>query len=255
VFQPKKASARFYGDRKLASLLQRTLDGLPEGSVVLEAGCADSTILIYVSSELHFQVAGIDYSPNGCDRFRQRLAEAGVAAHVECCDLFDPPQALLGKFDALLSFGLVEHFTDTERVIRALAGFVRPGGRMLTLVPNMRGAVGWVQRLAGPAIFAVHEALSPSDLATANRTAGLSVIEADYMLPIGFGVVNYHEPASRLVFVLRRVMVGVLARLSHALWAIDERLVRLPKSGWLSPYSYCIAEKASGDSFSAVRYT
>lgn len=244
IFEPQQTRTRYYRDRMLAQLLARTLAGLPpERSTVLEVGCADSTILPYIGREFGYRIAGLDYSPNGCERFRRHLERANLTAHVECGDVFAPPPAMLGAYEAVVSFGLAEHFTDTASIASALGAFLRPGGRILTFVPNMQGLVGFVQWLAGPKIRAVHEALSPEALATAHRAAGLKVIEADYMLPMGFGVVNYYQPAPRALFMARRLMIAALARLSLASWRIDETLVRLPKSALLSPFSYVIAER------------
>jgi hypothetical protein len=138
-----------------------------------------------------------------------------------------------------MSFGLVEHFTDTPHIVRALASFLRPGGRMLTIVPNMHGLVGFVQRLAARSIYNVHEQLSPHELAIAHEASGLEVVEADYLLPAGFGVVNYQEPGA--LYQFRRAMAGALARLSIAAWYVDEHIAALPKSSLFSPYSYCLA--------------
>lgn len=85
----------------------------------------------------------------------------------------------------------------------------------------------------------MHEQLSPRALAIAHEVSGLEVVEANYLLPVGFGVVNYQEPGA--LYQFRRAMVGALARISVAAWYIDEHIVELPKSSLLSPYSYCIA--------------
>lgn len=144
VFEPGNSGIAHYRDRVLGQLIGRALGHLTTDATVLEAGCADSTILPYIARDLGFRVAGVDYSPNGCERLRRHLQREGLAAHIECCDVFNPPETMSGRFDAVMSFGLVEHFTDTPQIVRALATFLRPGGRMLTIVPNMHGLVGLV---------------------------------------------------------------------------------------------------------------
>jgi 2-polyprenyl-6-hydroxyphenyl methylase/3-demethylubiquinone-9 3-methyltransferase len=244
VFDPDRSGVGNYVNRVLGETIDRTLAPLPATATVIEVGCANSPILPYVAAKLGFRIAGIDYSPAGCESIRQQLDRQGLAAQIECCDVFEAPPSMLNRYDALFSFGLVEHFTDTAHIVRALAALLRTGGRMLTLIPNLQGLPGFLQRIVGPAIYEIHEVLSADVLAQAHESAGLRIVEAGYMLPVGFGVLNYHEPAPRPVFLARRMLTGALARLSYVAWAVDDRVVRLPRTGFLSPYAYCIAQKA-----------
>lgn len=149
---------------------------------------------------------------------------------------------MVGSFDVVFSIGLVEHFDDTARCVRALRLFLRPGGTLLTVIPNMHGATGALQRIVAPSVFQVHVQLTPQDLDRAHRAAGLIIMESGYCMPSGFGMVNFAEPgSSRPGYWLRRLAIAGLARLSWLTWFVDERIVRLPRSRALSPYGYCIA--------------
>lgn len=243
-FSPGSRRTRFHRDRAIAKILRRTFEGLSESAIVLEVGCADSSILPYIAKSLNLRIAGIDYSPVGCEKSLSRLAAAGVEGEIDCCDLFAPPRRLQSAFDAVISDGLVEHFDDTSKCVSALAAFLRPGGRIVTMVPNMLGLVGLAQRLVAPSVFATHVRLTPADLDRAHSSAGLHVVASGYCLPSGFGVVSYREPnSSRLAYFIRRAAVAVLGRLSLASWFVDERIVSLPASRALSPFCYCIAER------------
>ena len=240
-FRPESPLLRHYRDRAFANVISRALRGLPSNASVLEAGCADSSLLVYLG-RLGHKIIGVDYSPVGCDLFRQRAAAERVEAQVECCDIFSPPERLMGVADCVISSGLVEHFEDTAACVQALGAFVRPGGRILTIIPNMRGYVGLLQRLCAPSVYAVHVPLSVAELVTAHR-GGLSVVEFGHLLPAGFGVVNFHEPGlSRAGFWTRRLAVSGLGRLSWASWFVD-KYIALPRSESFSPYCYCIAER------------
>lgn len=240
AFRPDSALIRNYRDRAIGALIDRALQGLPKTATILEAGCADSSLLVYLAQR-GYNAIGVDYSNVGCDRFRERAAAEQIQVQVECCDIFSPPQKLVGVADCVLSYGLVEHFEDTASCVQALRAFVRPGGRILTIVPNMRGLVGLLQRLCAPAVYAVHVPLSVEQLVAAHRD-GLEVTESGYLLPAGFGVVNFHEPGiSRTALWIRHAAVAALGRLSWAAWVIDKR-APLPRSEALSPYCYCIAE-------------
>lgn len=218
-------------NRALVRLLRRFLATAPKGGLIIEAGCADSVVMPYIHG-LGYRTAGLDYSEPGCDKFR--LASPLSEAH--CCDIFDPPGYLLGRSDAIYSLGLVEHFTDTREVIDALARFLKPVGTMLTIVPNMHGTVGALQKCLNRRAFDVHVALTPRDLRHAH--SGLSATEYGYLSPVGYGVVNHgYKP-------LPRAVVGFLSRASMPLLALDERH-RLPRTRMFSPHAYCIARKVS----------
>jgi SAM-dependent methyltransferase len=240
-FNPGSALVRDYRDRAFAEVIARTLQALPTDASVLEAGCADSSLLVYLGHQ-GYKIIGVDYSPVGCDLFRRRAAAQHVEAQVECCDIFSPPENLRGAADCVMSVGLVEHFDDTAGCVQALRTLVRPGGRILTIIPNMRGSVGLLQRLCAPSIYAVHIPLSVAELAAAHGP-GLTVVESGYLLPAGFGVVNFYEPGlSRAAFWTRRLTVSALGRLSWASWFVD-KYVSLPRTESFSPYCYCIAER------------
>ena len=89
-FQPASGSLRDYRDRAIADLLSEALRGLPRNAQILEAGCADSTLLPYLARQ-GYPITGIDYSESGCQKFRGRLASQDVTGQIECCDIFAPP--------------------------------------------------------------------------------------------------------------------------------------------------------------------
>lgn len=214
-------------NRPLADLIRRFLAPTPTGGLILEAGCADSVITAFVES-MGYQTAGLDYSLAGCENFRRKSPRSAVYH----ADVFAPPPRLLESSDAVFSLGLVEHFSDTTGAIEALAKLVKPGGYMLTVVPNMHGSVGFLQKLLNRTAYDVHVPLTPQDLCAAH--VGAEVMETGYLGCVSYGVVN---PGQSLV---SRVIVAVLARLSLGAMALD-RIFRLPRGRAFAPYCYCIA--------------
>jgi 2-polyprenyl-3-methyl-5-hydroxy-6-metoxy-1,4-benzoquinol methylase len=239
AFDPERRGCAYARDREFARLFADALAGLPADGVVLEAGAADSSVLPHFA-RLGHRIVGIDYSEIGCERLRHRLGTS--TCEVICCDLFNPPASVLHIADLVLSVGLVEHFTDTSHCIAALAKFVRPGGKLLTIIPNMQGTVGLLQRLVAPSVFKVHVPLSVCDLRGAHQQAGLNVERAEYLMVTNFGVVNYNEPGGgQLANTLRWIAVAGCGRLSCAINVLDEHLWRLPRRKAFSPYCAVLA--------------
>jgi SAM-dependent methyltransferase len=239
AFDPEGRGCAYRRDREFARLFADALAGLPANSVVLEAGAADSSVLPYFA-KLGHRIVGVDYSEIGCERLRRRLG--AFAGEAICCDIFTPPLSVLHRADLVLSIGLVEHFTETSDCIAALARLLRPGGKLLTIIPNMQGVVGLLQRLIAPSVYKMHVPLSPGDLREAHQRAGLKVERAEYLMATNFRVINYNEPeGGRLANAARWIAVASCGRLSCAVNLLDEHLCRLPRRKAFAPYCVVLA--------------
>ena len=86
------------------------------------------------------------------------------------------------KFDMVLSFGLIGHFTDTKFIINEHLKFLKPGGTLFITLPNFKSVNGWVQRNFDKDNYDKHN-INSMDLAllkTACKDLGLKDIEAYY---------------------------------------------------------------------------
>jgi len=68
-------------------------------------------------------------------------------------DIFNPPQELIGAFDVVCSFGVLEHFEDSVNTINAFKKFLKPGGILITTVPYLKGATGILQKIMNKPVF------------------------------------------------------------------------------------------------------
>lgn len=209
------------------------------GRKFIEVGCARSGKLPYFAEQFGFAVAGVDYSELGCEQARAILLREGVEGTVVCCDMFSPPHALLGQFDVVFTYGVAEHFQDTTGVVRAFAAFAKPGGILLTLVPNMCGLNGTLQKWLSRPVYDIHVPLSARQLREAHEQAGLDVISAGPILTTNIGVVNFdnyrdrwfHRPLSRFRSLVMKL-----------LW-LAEAIPGARPNTWTSPYFTCVARK------------
>jgi 2-polyprenyl-3-methyl-5-hydroxy-6-metoxy-1,4-benzoquinol methylase len=230
-------------NRVMADYLDRALTGLPPDARVLEVGCARSAWLPYFAKRYGLAVTGIDYSKPGCTAEREVLRRADVQGDVLHADLFDPPADTRGAFDAVLSFGVVEHFEGTAGCIEAISRFAKPGGLVVTTIPNLTGSVGLLTRLLNPAVFAIHVPLTEAALADAHRAAGLQVESSEYLLSTNFGVVNLHGLPDAPRTRRRAALLLQLTRLSKLVWMVEDRFGSLPASRAFAPYAACVARR------------
>lgn len=237
---PHKGGLRNYAYRHLhrefAAALANTA---PQGKQLIEAGCGGSRWLAYFHSTFGCAVSGIDYSPEGCAATQALLNTLAIEGNIILGDLFDPPTDLSQKFDFVVSIGLVEHFADTVAAVTACASLLKPGGTMITLVPNMTGPLGWLQRFFDRALYEKHLPLSCEQLAQAHIQNDLIILSSRYALLAHLGALQFGS--------LERLMGNRLAQvikiaLSAPIWALGPRLGLRPNR-ITSPYVMCVARK------------
>jgi len=241
VPDPVDASSTKPEDR-LYRLLHRDFLELfsPRPQRLVEVGCGGSRFLPYFARTFGIEVSGLDYSNVGCDLARAILAKAGVRGTIVKGDMFDPPPELIRAFDVVASFGLVEHFEDTSKAIAACARLLRPGGVMVTLIPNFAGLYGWLYRFINPAIYEIHVPLTRKQLIAAHVGAGMDIIRCRFLL--GFPGVMDVEGRSHAANASAKRRIA--ARVGRMIWRMEEAGLSIPPNQITSPYIVCYARAA-----------
>lgn len=213
-----------------------------DGKQVLEVGAGNSSVLLSLAKNCGMvsNFCGLDYTEAGCTSLRNRAAFNSVNIDVIHADMFSPDNSLKGSFDVLYSIGVVEHFSDLPPVIASLSAFLKPGGTMVTIIPNMRGMIGYLTRKMNIAVYDLHNPHDIASLKDAHLGVGLDVLRADYLCSNNFGVlsscVNSDSSVAWRLYVF-------LTRISKLLWRVEKTLGDLPKSQALSPYLFVISVK------------
>lgn len=167
-------------DRGLARGLRKLLRD-SKGDV-LEIGCAPGRWLAFLSREFGFGVAGIEYTADGVTATRRNLELLGVKnADIQEADFLTATPT--PRYDVVVSFGFVEHFTDVEGVVTRHAAWARPGGLLIIGVPNFRGVHGWLQKGLDPKVLALHNLtiMDVDRLAELGPAAGLVTESVEYL--------------------------------------------------------------------------
>ena len=238
---PHRPGLKNYPCRKFHQYFERLFQGYKTDSMeLMEVGCAQSVYLPYFAKYFGFKVAGIDRSETGCEAARALLQREGVRGEVFCADFFSLPGQLIGRFDVVISFGVVEHFEPTAEAVWAMASLLKPEGRMITSIPNLTGLLGGYQKLLDPDIYRVHVPLSCESLASAHREAWLEIESCEYFLPISLEVLNAESWPKRLPYWF---IIRSHGAISRAVWFVDDHMVRLRPNRWTSPYVNCVARK------------
>lgn len=242
--RPMLPETRRLRDRRILALFRRH-GNLNRESRVLEIGCGRSMWLPFIAQEFDCHVFGLDIEQYAAELGRANLAGAGVNGEIFCRDAFDVNQNrdLMGKFDLIYSMGVMEHFDDAAERLSVLAGYLKPGGRILTSVPNLQGVNWLLQRLASLERLRMHVVYDAKRLARIHERAGLEIVAAGY---VGFhdGYVSASDlKASRL----RQRMHDRLCRASNlagAAWTRAWGGRFAPEMRWIAPHVYCVGRRA-----------
>jgi SAM-dependent methyltransferase len=216
--------------------------GLARGDRLLEAGCGGSVFLPYFERRFGLAAEGIDNSPEGCGLSMAIARKAGTSNRVMLADVFAPPESVLGAYRVVFSMGLVEHFRPTTSIIGALANLLAPGGWLVTVIPNLQGLMGAVQRVLDPAVYRVHVVLSAAELAAAHSSSGLEVMQARYLMSVNLSALNFNGPGSRIP---PRPGLRIASLLSKVVWAAERTGLALTPNSRISPYAVVVARRGS----------
>lgn len=238
---PHVSGLNNYVNRKFHEYFQKVFSGMDtDGKRLLEIGCARSQWLPYFNKEFGFEVTGVDYSEVGCEMAQAILEKQGVKGTVSCEDFFAPSKMLIEEFDVVVSFGVAEHFQDTIACISAFSRFLKPGGIIITSVPNVTGIVGLLQKKLNKQVYDKHVPLDVHMLGRAHVLSGFKDLRCDYFLSNHLGMINLNglNPQERSTRI-KALLVLNLIRASKAVWKIEEIVGNFPTSKLLSPFIIC----------------
>ncbi len=228
---PQRVDPASPATRELDRLLKETLG--PGPLRVLEVGTAPSQWLHYFWKEYGYDAVGIDYSATGCRTSRENLRLLRSPGQVVVGDIFQPPFPA-ESFDLVFSMGVVEHFDSMEPILQACTCLLRPGGFLLTVVPNMRGSLGLLQRIASEEFLETHNPVSLEALRAAH--SGLTDLEVRYLSPLNLSVVKWPRSSpgrDRALYGMQRVF-----------WSVVNSMSSPPNSELLSSHLVALGRKA-----------
>jgi hypothetical protein len=144
----------------------------------------------------------------------------------------------------VVSIGVIEHYEDTAHTLEALSRFLRPGGVIATIVPNIPGLQGWLFRRFNLPFYDVHVPIDVTKMRAAHEKAGLEVVRCNHLMSVNLGVFNVVglDP-KKLSTKLKRIMVAGFIVFSRMVWAVESVVGNLPANSYISPYVAAIARK------------
>lgn len=146
---------------EVLSAALREADPTGAGLVVVDAGGGTGGFAVPLAEAGH-RVTVVDPSPDSLAALQRRAAERGLAVEALQGDLGDLPQLVeAGSADLVLCHSVLEVVDDPAAALAAVAGVLKPGGRLSLLVANRDAAV-LARALAGRPDEAAHALTDPA---------------------------------------------------------------------------------------------
>ena len=222
-FQFESGKINDYPNKILHNIFSRILkDKKGKEIKLLEIGCGNSVLLPYFAKNYGVHISGLDYSEFACKQSERILEREGIPGSIVQGNAFEPTADMIEKFDIVCSFGVVEHFEDTEGTIKAFSRFVKPGGMLITSIPNLVGATGLLQKIMNKTVYDIHVPMDKHQLENSIRKAGLELFFSEYFLAISFAVTLEGRDGNRIAFFgIKKFILKSMRYASKIIWAVE----------------------------------
>ena len=238
--QLRQLSTNSFIDRRFCELFNRFFEPDREKSLI-EIGCVFSKYLKYFSEKYGYQVSGLDYSELGCEATALLLKKHGIdiGGRIYCRNIFWENQDLVGKFDIVSSFGVVEHFSHARQLIDILRDFLKDGGIIITEIPNTSSFIFSLYKYVNKFIYDKHCIIDREKLTNIHRDCGFEILFCNYYGSLNYGVLNFKHYR----FWVQRILKFVFRFQHEIFWRIFDKFKFYPETKVFSPYIVCIAKK------------
>lgn len=143
------------------------------GDSVLEIGAGIGNLSAFLLDRS--RVTLTDTSPEYLEALKRRFA-ANPQVRVARLFLPEVDAAAFGdRHDSVICLNVLEHVEDDARSLEAILGLLRPGGRLVLLVPALPSIYGTLDRALGH-----HRRYGRRDLARRLERAGFTVAHTEY---------------------------------------------------------------------------
>lgn len=155
---------------------------------ICEIGCSMSQNLLYFHDYFGYKIAGFDYEEQSALKTDFIYKSMKYDADIYFRDFFD--MSHFKEYDILTSFGVFEHFDNLNECIYHTRNYLKDNGMILTVIPNMKGIVGFMQKFLNDKVYKIHIPYSASEILNAHESAGYKTLFCDYYGLYQGGVVN-----------------------------------------------------------------
>ncbi len=115
---------------------------------VLDVGCGDGRLSLWLADEYDVTVDGVDYSRQRITKATMLAGQANLPCRFHCCDLNYFVEECDKKYDLIVLFELLEHVEQPSDVLHKCRGLLADHGIMVGSVPIQMPYVAHLKSLA-----------------------------------------------------------------------------------------------------------
>lgn len=214
------------------------------GAKMLEVGSAPGEHLVKLNKKFGLEPYGVEYSESGVRLNREIFSSNNINPdNVIYADFFSEEfqERYRESFDLVISRGFIEHFTDVEDTIRKHLNLLARGGRLIVVIPNLRGLNYVLGMMFHKEVIAIHnlEIMRKDVFSRLFENKQLRPLFCDYNGVFSFYLFNTkeHSPMRHVLKVCFHVQL-ILNAAFHLMFK-DKPV----ESGWTSPSLVFIGDK------------
>jgi 2-polyprenyl-6-hydroxyphenyl methylase/3-demethylubiquinone-9 3-methyltransferase len=179
------------------------------GRRVLDIGCGGG-LLAEGLAMLGARVVATDLAPENIAEAQRHASSNALTIDYRCIDVEQLAREMPGQFDVVTCLEMLEHVPEPDRIVRACAAAVRPGGTVFfsTINRNLKSfalAIVGAEYVLGLLPRGTHEyakLIKPAELAAWCRAAGLDLTDLTGL---------HHNPATGAYWLNGNVDVNYFA--------------------------------------------
>lgn len=234
---PRIVDDKAYNYKVTIDFIDAVLKERPQAHL-LEIGAGSSAWLPYFHKKYNLPVSGLDYSEIGCKILEENLKLLRVPFEdIINEDIFKWSSDK--KYDIIFSYGVIEHFNQPEDILKICLDHLKPGGIIITLIPNLQGIMGLLTKTILPEIFKIHKVISLAELRKMHLELGFTEIKSDYVGTFTLSVIPWTKSHSVFLHqhnILGKVILKALGGINRISQFIMETLGINKASKSFSPY-------------------
>jgi 2-polyprenyl-3-methyl-5-hydroxy-6-metoxy-1,4-benzoquinol methylase len=139
IFEAKTHKILGYSLKAAKNISEIEKLGLKSGMKVLDAGCGPGILINQIKAIYGVNAYGVDLSTLAI----KRAKEAGDKKIEYKNGKLEKIPFPTGYFDAVVSFDVLEHVTDKDRVLKEMVRVLKPGGKLLVYAISINDKFTW----------------------------------------------------------------------------------------------------------------
>ena len=190
---------------------------------VVDCGCGEGLILRFIAEQFEdIEVWGIEYS-EAIEKARVMGDELGLQFNLVRGDLLEEwAPDLQESFDAVVSFGLIEHFEQPNEIMAQMSAALAPGGAMITVIPSFEGLFHFFWKLYDRENYSYHIPVSLDELRELHVDTNLEAVST-YRLGVPM-IPGIHNASAFWEKALQKVIKNINGRILRKIYPRQESL-------------------------------